>query len=58
MQNQYGWCQHYDAHSDRCCLSEQKQSSGHRDYNCKSDQNCKTCGNYEAWVSGKNYTNK
>jgi len=43
-----GWCPHYDEPSGRCYLSEGIPSSGTRDYNCKSDRNCKTCGNYQA----------
>jgi hypothetical protein len=53
-----GWCPHYDEPSGKCYLSEQSQSSGHVEYNCKSDKNCKTCGNYEAWAKGTNYKNK
>ena len=53
-----GWCPHYDEPSGLCYLSESMPSSSHRDHNCKSDRNCKTCGNYEAWASGRNYTTK
>jgi hypothetical protein len=53
-----GWCPHFDSRSGCCYLSEQTQSSGHTEYNCKSEKNCKTCGNYEAWISGRNYKGK
>jgi hypothetical protein len=53
-----GWCPHYDAPSGICYLSEQSHSSGVVSYNCKSDTNCKRCGNYEAWARGTNYKNK
>jgi len=53
-----GWCPHYDEPSGRCYLSEGLPSSGTRDQKCKSDTNCKTCGNYEAWASGSNYRGK
>ncbi|GHV83720.1 hypothetical protein AGMMS50212_10600 [Spirochaetia bacterium] len=53
-----GWCPHYDDPSGRCYLSEFMPDSGHKEYNCKSEQNCKNCGNYEAWASGRNYVGK
>ncbi|GHV93470.1 hypothetical protein AGMMS50268_39730 [Spirochaetia bacterium] len=53
-----GYCPHYDDRSGCCYLSGSMPDSGHRDYNCKSEQNCKTCGNYEAWMSGRNYVGK
>ena len=53
-----GWCPHYDEPSDKCYLAETTPSSGTRDQKCKSDTRCKTCGNYEAWVSGSNYRGK
>jgi hypothetical protein len=53
--NQIPGCCPFWTGSD-CCLSGQSHSSGVEEYNCKSDTNCKTCGNYEAWRDGKNYT--
>jgi hypothetical protein len=53
-----GMCPFYDHPSSCCYLSESYKDGGTRDYHCKSDTNCKTCGNYEAWASGRNYTNK
>ncbi|GHV19462.1 hypothetical protein FACS189494_01120 [Spirochaetia bacterium] len=53
-----GWCPHYDHPSGRCYLSGSTPSSGTHESKCKSDRNCKTCGNYEAWASGKNYKGK
>ena len=53
-----GWCPHYDEPSGLCYLSEVMPSSGTYDYNCKSDKNCKTYSNYEAWKSSRNYTTK
>jgi len=53
-----GWCPHFDAPSGYCYLSEQYKDGSTREYHCKSDKNCKTCGNYEAWASGKNYRGK
>jgi hypothetical protein len=40
----------------RCRLSDSIESTGTIDYNCKSDTNCKSCANYEAWKSGRSYT--
>ena len=53
-----GSCPFYDHPSGRCYLSEGMPESGTREQKCKSDKNCKTCGNYEAWASGRNYKNK
>ena len=53
-----GFCPHYDDPSGRCYLTEQSQSSSQVQSKCKSDRNCKTCGNYEAWARGANYKNK
>jgi hypothetical protein len=53
-----GYCPFYDEPSSVCYLSENYQDGGHRDYSCKSDTHCKTCGNYEAWASGNNYRDK
>jgi hypothetical protein len=53
-----GMCPFYDHPSSRCYLTEGYQDGSTRDYHCKSEQNCKTCGNYEAWKSGRNYTSK
>jgi len=53
-----GSCQFYDHTIDKCYLSETTPSSGTREQKCKSDSKCKTCGNYEAWASGSNYTSK
>jgi hypothetical protein len=53
-----GKCPHFDSQSGCCRLSGNMQDSGHRDYNCKSAEHCKTCGNYEAWISGDNYKDK
>ena len=53
-----GWCPHYDEPSGCCYLSETMPSSGNRDYHCKSDKNCKSCGNYESWASGRGYKGK
>ena len=53
-----GWCPFYCQSSNRCYLSEGTPDSGTRDYKCKSDYNCKTCGNYDAWKSGSNYRGK
>ncbi|MDR0908327.1 MAG: hypothetical protein LBM77_01045 [Spirochaetaceae bacterium] len=39
-----------------CCLSGESQSSGQEESQCKNQSNCKTCGNYEAWERGSNYT--
>ena len=53
-----GSCPFYDHPSDKCYLAETTPSSGTRDQKCKSDSNCKTCGNYEAWKNGSNYRGK
>jgi hypothetical protein len=55
--NHPGWCPFYSGENgnDHCGLSGSMPASGHRDYNCKSSQNCKTCGAYEAWENGTNY---
>ena len=53
-----GWCPFYDQAFDKCYLSETTPSSGTRDQKCKSDRNCKSCGNYEAWANGSNYRSK
>jgi hypothetical protein len=53
-----GWCPHYDAPSGRCYLTEQSEPTSTQNYHCKSESNCETCGNYEAWAAGRNYTGK
>jgi hypothetical protein len=50
-----GMCPHFDHRDSRCGLSGFYQDGSTREYHCKSNENCKTCGNYEAWASGRNY---
>ena len=53
-----GCCPFYDHPSGKCYLTESLPDTSTRDYKCKSESNCKTCGNYEAWKSGSNYRGK
>jgi hypothetical protein len=53
-----GWCPFYDHPSDKCYLSGTTPLSSTREHKCKSDKNCKKCGNYEAWAKGSNYRGK
>ncbi|GHU97797.1 hypothetical protein FACS189483_04790 [Spirochaetia bacterium] len=53
-----GYCPHYDDQSSCCYLSGNVPAEGHRENNCKSRENCKTCGNYEVRESGSNYRGK
>jgi hypothetical protein len=53
-----GMCPYYIPERNVCYLSESVPDPGHRDYSCKSKDNCTRCGNYEAKLSGRNYTNK
>jgi len=53
-----GWCPFYSQPSDKCYLAETTPSSGTREQKCKSEADCKRCGNYEAWASGRNYKGK
>jgi hypothetical protein len=53
-----GMCPHFVPSSNRCYLTEETQSGYTLDGKCKSESNCKTCGNYEAWKSGNNYKGK
>jgi hypothetical protein len=57
MPNHPGWCPFYCGENGdiHCGLSGCLQDSDHREYACKSAQNYKTCGNYEAWKNGSNY---
>ena len=56
--NVSGWCPNFDEPSECCYLTDSSPSNTHIDQHCKSDYNCKRCGNYEAWVNGRNYTEK
>jgi hypothetical protein len=53
-----GYCPHFYESLLCCYLTEQVQSNRQIEYHCKSEQHCKTCGNYEAWKRGSNYKNK
>jgi len=53
-----GLCPFYDKPFDKCYLSETTPASGTREQKCKSDKNCTSCGNYEAWKNGSNYRGK
>ena len=53
-----GWCPHYDKPSGCCYLSETKPASHTLENKCKNSSNCKTCGNFEAWIKGTNYKSK
>ena len=52
-----GWCPWFEP-SCTCYLSGCTQSTDHIEYSCKSETNCMTCGNFEAWKDGRNYTDK
>ena len=53
-----GCCRFYDHPSSYCYLTEGYQDGYTRDAKCKSSTGCKTCGNYEAWASGRKYKGK